>query len=226
MNSHLIFDASTLISLAMAGLVDDLRQLKKISKGKFIITQDVKKEAIDKPLTIKRFELEGIKLKELLDEKVLELPASIGVDDKLISKRTEEILNMANSLFIGNGKEIHLIDLGETSCLALSKILEEKGISSVIAVDERTTRSLSETPKDLKNFLERKLHTQIKVNQKSVDFFSKFKFIRSIELIYVAYKKGILRSKDTHKLEALLYSLKYKGASISGKEIKEIIRMV
>ena len=70
------------------------------------------------------------------------------------------------------------------------------------------------------------MHTKIDVKKELVDFFRKFKFIRSIELIYVAYKKGILRSKDTHRLEALLYSLKYKGASISGKEIKEMVGMV
>ena len=75
----IIFDASTLITFSMNGLFNELRELKKIFKGKFIITKDVKREIIDKPITIKRFELEALRLKKLLDDKVLEMPSSLNV---------------------------------------------------------------------------------------------------------------------------------------------------
>ena len=227
MTKFLIFDASSLISLSMTGLTSYLRDLKKVSDVKFIITKEVKKEAIDTPLTIPRFELEGIRLNELLEEKILEMPSILGISDDAITKKTQEILDLANTLFVGTqGKEIHLIDLGESSCLALNKILEEKKIKSFIAIDERTTRSLTETPKDLKRFLEEKLHTKINVNQKSVDFFKNFKFIRSTELIYASWKKGILKFKDKNRLQALFYALKYKGCSISQEDIQTMVASV
>ena len=53
----LIFDSGALISIAMAGLIPELKELKKIFKGKFIITKEVKSEIIDRPLTIKDLSL-------------------------------------------------------------------------------------------------------------------------------------------------------------------------
>ena len=64
----LIFDASPLISFAMNGLLPELKSLKETFEGKFIITKEVKYEIIDRPITIKRFELEALKLQELINE--------------------------------------------------------------------------------------------------------------------------------------------------------------
>ena len=128
------------------------------------------------------------------------------------------------AFFEAKGKYLHLIDLGEASCLALSRILDEKGIKNVVAIDERTTRMLGEKPENLENLLRRKLHTKVKFMKENFKFFEGFKFIRSAELIYVAYKKGIIKLKN-NVLEALLYATKFKGCAISGDEIKEIVRM-
>lgn len=210
----------------MAGLLDELRKLKKNFKGKFIIPMLVKKEIIDKPIKINRFKLEAMKLRELIEDKTLEFPSSLGIDRKILENKANEILNMANTLFVSSeGEEIHLIDLGECGCLALSKLLDEKGMKSVIAIDERTTRSLTESPVELRKYLEKKMHTKIKVNQKAVGYFKGFRYIRSTELIYVAYKKGITKFRDGERLEALLFALKYKGAAISRKEIEEMMRL-
>jgi len=222
MKKVIIFDASTLISFAMNGLLEELKQLRKIFKGKFIITNQVKKEAIDKPLTIKRFELEALKLKELIDTKVLEMPLAVGVKDSEISSKTEEMLDIANNMFVGRGKEVKLIDLGEASCLALSKILSEKKIDNVLAIDERTTRMLVEKPENLQKLLRRKLHAKVDLRKGNFKPFKGFKIIRSVELIYIAYKKKLVRLKGEKVLDALLYALKFKGCSISGEEIKEI----
>ncbi len=218
----IIFDASTIISFSMNGLLKELEELKKIFNGKFLITEKVKFEAIDKPMTIDRFRLEAIKIKKLLEDRTFELPSSIGIKTSEVSKKSNEYLNIANSAFTGKKGEIHLIDLGEASCLALSDILTKTGIPNVIAIDERTTRNLCETPEELKNFLEGKLHTKINIKKENIEAFKKFKFIRSTELIYISYKKGILRMKNSGALNALLYALKYKGCAISRKEIREI----
>ena len=75
----LIFDSGALISLTMAGLIPELEGLKKSFSGKFVITRQVKKELVDKPMTIKRFELEAIKIQHLIDDGVLELPEAFGI---------------------------------------------------------------------------------------------------------------------------------------------------
>ena len=92
----IIFDSSTLISFSMNGMFEELRKLKKMFDGKFLITLEVKGEIIDKPVTIKKYELEALMLNQLLEEKVLEMPDSVGVDNKQISIKTREISNIAN----------------------------------------------------------------------------------------------------------------------------------
>ena len=221
----IIFDASTLISLSMNGLFEEFKKLKSIFNGKFIITEYVKREIIDTPINIKKFELEALKIKQLLDKGVIELPKSIGIKDNEISKKTNEIMDIVNSSFQGNVKEIRLIDLGEASCLALGKILNEKNIVNVIAIDERTTRMLSERPENLKKLLEKKLHTKVSYKKERVKFFSDFKIIRSAELVYIAYKKGLVNLSDGNVLDALLYAVKFKGCSISDDEIREIKKL-
>ena len=153
MNNVLLFDAGPLISFAMNGLLPELRELKKIFPGKFIITKEVHYEIIDRPITIKRFELEALKLKSLVDDKILEFPETLDIKHEDITKDTKFLLDVANSTFTEKGKNIHLIDLGETSILALSKMLDKKKIKHLLVVDERTTRILSEKPMNLKKLL-------------------------------------------------------------------------
>jgi hypothetical protein len=209
----------------MNGLLPEFKELKNIFDGKFIITNAVKKEAIDNPLKIKRFELEALRIKNLLDEKILELPQSLGVEQEEILRLTQNLLDEANSLFFGNGKEIHILDVGEASCLALSKILDNKGVQNIIAVDERTMRMLCEKPENLRELLQKKLHTKIILKKNKNTSFNQCKIIRSSELIYLAWKKGFVRLKNGNVLEALLYAVQFKGCSISHEEIEEIKRM-
>jgi len=206
----------------MNGLFEELRQLKKIFDGKFIITKEVKREIIDKPLNIKRFELEAIKIQELLDDKTLELPEEIKIDSSEISRKTAEVLELANNCFFSNKKEIHLIDDGEASCVALSKHLKESKIENILCIDERTTRNIIESPEELKDFLQKKLHSKIEIKKNRLEYFSNLKVIRSAELVYVAWKKGIVKSKNKKVLDAMLWAVKFKGCSISEDEIREI----
>ena len=221
----IIFDASTLITFAMNGLFDEFVALKKIFDGKFIITKEVKYEAIDRPSTIRRFELESLKIRKLFEDGVLEMPSSLKINDGEVTRLAMKILETANKSYSEHGKNIHLLDTGECSCLALSRILSEKDITNVIAVDERTTRMLIEKPENLEKLLEVKLHTNIKLNRENFKLFNGFKVIRSSELVYIAYKKGLVNLKKGAVLEALLYAVKFKGCSISEEEIKEIQRL-
>ncbi len=221
----IIFDAGTLISFSMNGMLDIVEKLKEIFDGEFLITEDVRHEIIEKPIKIKRFELEALKLKHLIDKNILNFPGVFGIKDDEITQKTNEIIDMANTTFKTDKGPVKLIDRGETSCIALSDILDKKGIKNVIAVDERTTRMLIEAPLSTKKYLERRLHTKVSVEKKALDFFKKFKVIRSTELIYVAHKKNLIKMKDPQALDAMLYAVKYKGAAISKEEIEDIKKL-
>lgn len=222
----IIFDSSSIINFTMNGLLSEFRELKKIFNGKFLIPKEVKEEIVDKPLQIKRFELEALKIKELFEEKVLELPSAIGIDEAKITSRTKELMNIANGTFLGRDNPIHIIDSGETACLVLSTMLSEKGVKNVISVDERTIRMLGEKPENLLDIFRSKLHAQITSKKENYKFFAGFKFIRSSELIFIAYSKGLVRIKNNgNVLDALLYALKFNGCSISDEEINEIKKL-
>jgi len=219
-NKAIIFDSSTLINFAMNGVLDIFESLKKNFQGKFFITTYVKHEVIDRPLQIKRFELEALKIKSLLDRGIIEL-----VEEREIDFKTQQILEVANRTFLAqyaSGKQwIHLIDNGEASCIALSQILAKKGVENVVAVDERTTRMLYENPKNLQELLRRKFHTGIS-NSGNLSQFRDVRFIRSSELLFVAYKKGLVNLRNGDVLDALLYATKYQGNAISYEEIEQI----
>jgi len=217
----IIFDSGALISFSMNGITDILRKLKEKFSGKFLITSEVKQEVVDTPIKIKRFELEALKIKQLLDEGVLEMSSSMGIKDSDVTKRMNEIKNIANTSFSGRGRDINLLHIGESSCLALSRMLTEKGVRNIIAIDERTTRLLVEKPENLKRIFEEKMNTKVTIKNQNFKTFSGIKIVRSTELAYVAYKKGLVNLKNGNVLDALLYALKLKGAAISREEIEE-----
>jgi len=221
-NKAIIFDSGTIINFSLNGLFKEIEDLKKEFGGKFLITEEVKQEVIEKPLKIKKFELEALRIKDLIDKKVFEMPESLMINSKEISEKTRILNEKANKIFYSKNNFLHIVDLAESSCLALSKILDSKGIKNLIAVDERTIRLLSEKPENLLKILEGKLHTKISMNNSLLPELKNFNFIRSTELIFVAYKKGIINIKDKRILEALLYALKFHGCSISDEEIEEI----
>lgn len=221
----LIFDSSSLISLSLNGLLDELKKLKKIFNGEFIITKEVKEEVVDIPLKIKEYGLEALKIQNLINEGYLNMPNKLRIQDKEITSQTIKFMELANTMFIGNKNEIPLIQLGEASCLALGKILNEKNIKNALVVDERTTRMLVEKPENLKELLGKKMHVHVKLKKSNFKLFKGFKIIRSAELMYLAYKKNLIKWKSEKVLDALLYALKFKGCAISTDEIEEIKRL-
>ncbi len=219
---YIIFDSGPLINFSMNGLLDLLERLKRNFKGKFLITKEVKQEIIEHPINIKRYELGALMLKQLLDKGIIELPDLNEKQKFEFDKKTSEIMSMANSMFKVRGKEIHLIDRGEAASLALSYILDDE---NVIAIDERTTRMICESPENLRKLMQQKLHTKIIPSIKNYDYFKQFKVIRSTELIYIANKKNLIELKDPKAFEAMLYGLKFKGCSVSFEEIDELKRI-
>lgn len=221
----LIFDSGTLINLSMNGLLDILERLKKGFDGKFLITQAVKYEIIDRPINVGRFELGALRLQALLNSNVLEMPASMNIPENLITQMTGTLMEKANHAIQVQGQWVTLVSEAEISCLALSSLLEKKGVTTLIAIDERTTRIMCEKPQTLEQLMSERLHQRARLMSADLQLFRNYRFIRSSELVYVAYKKGLLGLEGKKALEAALYATKYHGAAISFEEIDALKKL-
>ncbi len=218
----LIFDAGPLISLSLTGTIGILEKLK--SKNiEFIITPQVRKEVIDRAITIKKYKLEAIEILDLIERGILK-ESSDFIKDEELAKETANISNFTRRIITADGENISLIQEGEASCLAFARLCKSE---SLIAIDERTTRLISESIENLRGIMEKKLHLNLQINKKGLEDFNKFRFIRSSELVFIAFERGLIPlKKDKETLDALLYSLKFRGAAISSREIEEMKEMI
>ncbi len=222
---YLIFDAGPIISLTMNGMLYVIEKLRKDFDGEFILTPQVKKEVVDRPMKIKKYKLEAIQVRDMIERGVFKMSSEI-VQDKKLNEEVKRVLKVTGGVLrtVQTGEKIKIIHEGEVACLAFSNLC---GVDNVIVIDERTTRMLTEAPQGLKEMMERKLHTPLKAELSLLDELKDFKFIRSAELLFVAYKKGLIpikKSKDL--LDALLYGVKFKGTAISSVEIEEMKKLV
>ncbi|MEI6850324.1 MAG: hypothetical protein WCK29_04775 [archaeon] len=215
----LIFDSGALINLSMNGLLYILPELKKNFDGKFIVTSQVRYETVDRPIGIEKFELGAIMVQNLIDEGVLDDIGTLDITEEQVKEGTKRLMDEANHAMKIKNDWVHLVEEGEMSCLAVSNILDERKIENIIAIDERTTRMLGENPGNLERIMSEKLHQRVQIVASNLDSFENVRFIRSSELVFVAYKKGIIKLEGKQVLEALLYATKFKGSSISFDEI-------
>ncbi len=100
-------------------------------------------------------------------------------------------------------------------------------------MDERTLRLFIENSSEMEKLLEHRFHRNVVPNKNKmkqfVDQLKGVKIIRSIELVGVAYKLGLLDSyipkkkggKDT-LLDSVLWAAKYNGCAVTSREIEEV----
>ncbi len=223
----LIFDAGPIISLATNNLLWILEPLKKKFDGKFFITDAVKRELVDRPLETKKFKFEAIQVERLIDHGVLEV-----ADNSFIREKTPMLLGIANEIFSAYGNQMSIVHYAEMSVIAAAINME----SSTIVVDEKTTRLLIENPRVVFEILRNTLHTPISINENNLKEFRNevkgMKTIRSIELVAVAYEKGILDDYITNipdarrnLLESVLWGVKLNGCAVSRDEIEQIMKI-
>lgn len=220
----IVFDTSSIITLALNGLLWVLEDMKKKFKITFYIPEKVVFELIEKPKNILRFKLEILMIKKLLKKKILEIFPS----NKQIREEAKKIMKETNNLFVAKGKTVKIIHDGEADCLALANFLFQKGYKIALAVDERNTRLACENPKNIGKIMERKLHISIKLKNKIPEICQPYPIIRSSELLFIAYKSGIINLPTTKQeaIEALLYATKFSGCAISHAEITEAKKLV
>jgi hypothetical protein len=221
----LVFDTSSIISLATNNLLSTLEPLKKQFNGRFLITQSVHQELIENPLNSKRYKLEALMIEDLFKEGILEV-----YEDYTLKKEALKLLDSLNRIFTSRNQDIKILDLAEVESFMLAKKIQ----SEAYVVDERTIRLIVENPNIVGNILKKKLHTKININFDNLQMIKKsskdVKIIRSIELMLIAYKMRLFdkyTSRDKKKsqefLDGLLWALKLHGASITEDEINQLL---
>lgn len=221
----IFFDAGPVISLVMSRMDFILMPLKKEFGGKFYITPAVKKELIERPLNVKRFEFEALQVIKLFRDGVFEEYNDVPMD------KVNELIELANSTFTIKNRNMDVIQSGEVESVAAALELD-----AAVVMDERTLRLFIENPPELRKLLARRFQKIVVANDKKMERFSKelkdVKIIRSIELAGLAFKLGILDKFQPSEikngrevlLESVLWATKTNGCAVTEPEIDEIKR--
>jgi len=223
----LFFDAGPIITLVMSRLHWILPKLKEKFGGKFYITPAVKYELVDRPLNVKRYKLEALQVNKMICEGLLEVYTNVP------KSRATKLINLANSSFKLNGKNMDIMQAGEVESVVCA--LQENAAG--VVMDERTLRLLIENNRKMKRLLESRFKKKVEVNNGKMDEFSSqfkgLKIIRSIELASVAYKMGLLdsygkciKNKQSNIVDAVLWATKFNGCAVTEHEIDEIGRIL
>ncbi len=206
----------------MSNLVWILAPLKEKFGGKFYITPAVRRELVEHPLNVKRFEFEALQVLRLIENGILEVYPNVpqGQADNLVA--------LANSSFKIGDKTLDIMQEGEVEIIASALQL-----NAPIVMDERTIRLMIENNKEMRKLLELRFSKEVEVNSDKVkqfaDLTKDIKIIRSVELVGVAYSFGLLNDyipklKDGKEklIDSILWSVKYNGCAVTESEIEEL----
>ncbi|HLD72305.1 MAG TPA: hypothetical protein VJA23_01855 [Candidatus Nanoarchaeia archaeon] len=227
MNKILFFDSGPIISLVMSRLIWILPELKKNYGGKFMITPAVRRELIERPLGIKRFEFEALQVMKLIREGVLE------VYEKVPASKVNQLETLANGSFKIKNKTMDVVQSGELEIAACALETE----AEAVVMDERTLRLFIENNKEMTHLLKIRFNQEITADQNKMNQFSSIlkslKIIRSVELVGVAYQLGLLdayipdqKGGEKTLLDAVLWATKFNGCAVTEPEIEEMEKVL
>jgi len=134
-----------------------LHRLQQSLEAEFIVSKSVVEEIVEKPMHIKRFELNAVRVKKAIDDGWLK---SIEMNHGLAAW-TNKVMDVSNNCFFLNRKPIKIIHRGEAETLALMKELNAK----TLVIDERTARMLIENPTRMKASIQQRLGKPITINK-------------------------------------------------------------
>jgi predicted nucleic acid-binding protein len=219
MRQRVICDSSALITLSMNCMLPLMVELSENTD--FIITKSVYDEIITKPKKGGHHRMGPLKFTALVENNILKV-------EEAEPEEVDAILDTSNNIYYAKHKPLQIIQRGEAEALALAND------GDTLLMDERTLRYLIEAPKDLMSLLQHRLHKGVTMSRERSDAFRKYcegvSVIRSSEVVAVSYEKGILQKyfsgNKKELLDACLWSLKFKGCSLSVNDIKEYLRML
>lgn len=227
MSKIIFFDSGPIISLVMSRLVGILPQLKAKFQGEFYITPAVYRELIGRPLNIKRFEFEALQVLQLVNQ------GTIKIYSQVPEEKVRELITLANTSFSIQGRNMDIIQEGEMQSVACA--LQTK--AQALVMDERTLCLLMENSAGMVNLLKSRFQNNVIANNQNITKFTKqissIPVLRSLELVGVAYKMGLLDSyvpqqKDGRKvlLDAVLWAVKTNGCAATQDEIEDLKRVL
>jgi len=218
---RIVFDSSSIISLTNNCFFSFFEHLKDDVNAELLIGKGVYDETVSSALKSKKFRVQAYRINHLVNSGIFTL-----VKDKNLDNETKTFLGVSNNLLFVNNQGVKIIQYGEAECVAIHKI---KPVDLFI-VDERTTRYLLEDLNQLKNLIEKRLHTPVRLNPKMQgeldSYFGNVAIGRSTELIKYGFEKNYFPglSKDKRFLEGLLWSLKLSGCAINTSEIDSYLK--
>lgn len=224
MRKDIVCDSSALISLTDSCMASSLPFMRKKFDASLIITDAIEYECISHPLSLqtREYAFSALRIKNAVANNTI---TKVAINPGIAKKR-DEMLHLANSMFVTQGRPITLVHTGEMEILALANELRIRSI----LMDERTTRLLIEAPNKIKEHFESEFHTIVMVNKENLDKFCELtkgmEVFRSSEFMALAYEAGYFDDYNGLKddaYNAALYKLKYSGCSISYDEIKELL---
>ena len=223
----LVFDTGPIINLALNNMLWLAEKLKESYHGDFYITQSVYREAIERPLSSKKFKFEALQILRLKQDGVLKV-----YKNPKISRETGSYHLLANRIFRVKGSFVNNFHFADIESLVLAKTLQ----ADAVVMDEFYTRALMENPEYLRERMEKKLHEPVAIDKANLEAFRRkigpIRIIRSFELVALAYEKGmfnhylpdISNSRKT-LLEGVLWAIKLNGCSVTEQEINELIEI-
>ena len=223
----LFFDSGPIITLIMSRMCFILPKLKEVYGGKFYITPAVKHELVDRPLEIKKYQFEALQVLRLIRTGVLE------VYEDVPKTKVKEYFKLANKSFYLDKKSVDLIQEGEIQSLVCAQEINADGI----VMDERTLRMFIEEDEVMVQLLEKRFNKTLISHKNNIHKFkekvSGIKILRSIELVSVAFQKGLFdvyipNMEDGKKklAEAILWTVKFNGCSASNEEVELIKELI
>jgi len=216
-----VCDASSLISIVSTCFANSLKELVKTLGLELYISKTVYKECIERPITIKRYELSAVRLKQAVKQ------GWIKVFKEKLYDEMKRIQKTANKIYKINNRPLELVHEGEAESLALMKRLSAK----IFIIDERTTRMIIESPEQLAVRLRKKYNAEVAINKKALREFNSMvgdiDILRSAELIALCFEHNLLAlPKEPQSLEAALYAVKYAGCAVAGYEIDNYVSSI
>lgn len=228
----IVFDTGPIISLTINSLLWILEDLRKEYKGEFYITPAVYDELINKPLSTRKYKLEALQVLPYITKGTLKVYNNLP-----IISIAKELDMRANHTFKVEGTDVQIVHRGEIEAVATAIFLK----ADAIAIDERTTRHLIESPEKIAQHMENTMHKNVTINEENLkrvkELVGGLKVIRSVELVTIAYEKGLLNKYTENAatrivpnikqavLEGALWGVKLNGCSVKEEEINDILRM-
>ncbi len=214
-NETIFIDTGTIITLITSRLISVLEEIKKKRDINFVITPYVYDELVTKPASIKKYQLESLEVRGLIENGIISV--------KNVSKqRVNQAEKRADKIIEIDGRTIDLVQKAEISCMVSGQ---------PVLMDERTLRLICEDSEELLQVMTIRKRKAVTLNKNALEAFQAYVncplIFRSVELVTWATINGMLTQYEfddpKFALTSMLWACKSNGAAVSEQEIESLI---